>query len=145
MVAPNGLPEPEGTEDFPLVETFQDCCGETRRFEVSLNITDGGFFLRAAEIKEGGDGHKFAAHHPASPYVAMGILRHRIAAGLATRYLVTGEHGRHLGHDYARGHIGYGCVVIDGKEISFDEFNAMLQSYEGWRFELRIADGFDVY
>lgn len=54
MVAPSGSPPADGTGDFPLIEAFHDCCGETRRFEVSLNVTEGGFFLRAAEITEQG-------------------------------------------------------------------------------------------
>lgn len=144
MVAPSGSLEPEGIEGFPLVETFQDCCGDTRHFEVTVHVTDGGYFLRASEIRPEGEGYAFASHHSTSPWVALGVLRQRIAEGLATRYLVAQESGRRFGHDRAVGHVGYGCVVIDGEKISFDELTDMLQSYEGWRFEIRIDDGFDI-
>ena len=145
MVAPNESLEPEEIEAFPLIETFRDCRGRDRKFDVSVHVTDGGYFLRAAEVRKAGEGYHFAAHHPTSPYVALGILRRRVAEGLATRYLVANEGGRRLGHERAVGHVGYGCVVIDGEEIPFHEFVDMLQSYEGWRFELRIDDGFQLF
>ena len=144
MVVPSGTMGPEGVGDFPLVETFRDCCGGTRRFEVSMNVTEGGFFLRATEDREDGGGYEFAAHHTSSPYVALGILRARIAEGLATRYMVIDGDGRRLGHDRAVGHVGYGCVVIDGEEIPFDEFVTLIQAYEGWRFDIQITDAFDA-
>jgi len=40
-------------EGFPRTETVTDCCGLGRRFEVILTTSDGGFFLRAREEKEG--------------------------------------------------------------------------------------------
>jgi hypothetical protein len=143
MIEPPGSEGNPIDEDFPLTETFADCCGNTRHFEFHLNTTDGGYFLRGREIRDGPGGYEFAAHHALSPYVALGRLRHRIAEGLATRYLVEEEGVRRLGHERAVGHIGYGCLVIDGEEIPFEEFGAVLQTYEGWAFEIRIADPFD--
>ena len=137
------VPEEESlVEDFPRIETARDCCGKAREFEVSLNTTDGGYFLRAREMRAGPGGYEFAAHHAASPYVALGCLRQRIAEGLSTRYLVEEDGMRRLGHDRAVGHIGYECVVIDGEEIPFDELTSMLETYEGWSFEIRIAEPF---
>jgi hypothetical protein len=132
-------------EDFPLTETFTDCCGGTRSFEVHLTTTDGGYFLRATETGDGSGDYQFAAHHASSPWVALGSLRQRIREGLATRYLVKEEGSRQLGHERAVGHISYDCVVIDGEEISFEEFASLLQTYEGWAFEIRIADPFDAF
>ena len=137
------VPEEDSlSEDFPRIETARDCCGKVREFEVSLHTTDGGYFLRAREMREAPGGYEFAAHHAASPYVALGRLRQRIAEGLSTRYLVEEDGIRQLGHDRAVGHIGYGCVVIDGEEIPFDELTSMLETYEGWSFEIRIAEPF---
>ena len=31
-------------------------------------------------------------------------------------------------------------LVIDGREIGWDQFGRMLMSYEGWQFKLTIAD-----
>ncbi len=35
------------------------------------------------------------------------------------------------------------CVVVDGQEISWDEFGRMISSYEGWQFKLEILDRSD--
>lgn len=129
-------------EGFPRTEAVTDCCGLSRRFEVILTTSDGGFFLRAREEREETGGYQFAAHHPSSPWVALRLLRGRIAEGLATRYLIREEGVRRLGHDRAVGHVGCGCVVVDGEEISFEELTDLLQSHEGWGFELRIQDPF---
>ena len=102
-------------EDFPRVELFTDCCGQARRFEVSLHTTDGGYFLRATEIREGPGGYEFAAHAESSPYLALGRLRQRIAQGLATRYLVVAEGQQRLSHDR-----------------------------EGWQFEIRVVDPYEA-
>jgi len=41
------------------------------------------------------------------------------------------------------GAIGEGNVpllIIDGREITWDELGRMLMSFEGWQFKLTIAD-----
>jgi hypothetical protein len=84
MARSKGPEEGSIVEDSPRMETFRDCCGKKRDFEVFLNITDGGHFLRAREMRESPGGYEFAEHHPASPFVALGRLRQRIAEGLST-------------------------------------------------------------
>jgi hypothetical protein len=144
VVPLNQPPDTDEGAPFPMTEAFKDCCGKTRRFEISMHLTDGGYFLRAMEFGKRAGGYLFQAHHPSSPWVALGILRQKIPEGLSTRYLVEEGDRRDLGHMRAVGHVGSDCVVIDGEEVSFDEFTAILQGYEGWHFELRITDGFDV-
>ena len=34
-------------------------------------------------------------------------------------------------------------VVIDGREISWEEFGEMLMTFEGWQFKMQIADPSD--
>ena len=31
-------------------------------------------------------------------------------------------------------------VVVDGREISWDDFGQMLMTFEGWQFKLEIRD-----
>ena len=31
-------------------------------------------------------------------------------------------------------------IVVDGKEIAWDEFGRMLMTFEGWQFKLEIRD-----
>jgi hypothetical protein len=32
------------------------------------------------------------------------------------------------------------CVVVDGQEISWEDFGRMISSFEGWQFKLEILD-----
>jgi hypothetical protein len=132
-------------DEFPRIEVATDCCGTVRRFSVDVHTTDGGYFLRAVEEGVGQGGYEFAAHSEVSPYLALGQLRRRIRQGLATRYLTVEDGDRRLGHDAAVGTIGFGGVVIDGREVSFEEFASMLQVYEGWRFSLKIVDPYESF
>jgi hypothetical protein len=43
-------------------------------------------------------------------------------------------------HDRLRGRVSYGGVVIDGLFVDFANFAQMLQTYEGFQFDLRIVD-----
>jgi hypothetical protein len=141
VVPLNQPPETDEDARFPITEAFKDCRGRTRQFEISMHVTDGGYFLRAVEVGKKVGGYQFQAYHPSSPWLALGVLRQKIPEGLATRYLVKEGNRRSLVHLRAVGHVGYDCVVIDGEEVSFHELAEMLQTYEGWHFELRITDG----
>jgi len=35
------------------------------------------------------------------------------------------------------------CLVIDGRELSWEEFGRMLMTYEGFNFKLEIFEGFE--
>jgi len=133
-----------GDAEFPRVETVVDPWGKRHDFTIDVHTTESGYFVRAAEKAQDGGRYEFAAYASGSPYLALGRLRQTIREGLATRYLVTEEGRRRLGHDKAVGRIGFDCVIIDGQEISFDEFSELLQSHEGWQFKLTIADPYEA-
>ncbi len=43
-------------------------------------------------------------------------------------------------------HCGFGespILIVDGRELSLEEFGRLLNGYEGWQFELEIADRTD--
>jgi hypothetical protein len=127
-------------DSFPTSESFVDCCGKRREFALELLETGSGYFVRATEHVSGNDGYAFAAHSETDPYLALGRLRRRIHKELATRYLTEDDHHLRLGHDVAVGHISYEGIVVDGRYLSFDDFAAILASYEGWQFKLEIVD-----
>ena len=138
MAESNGKPD-----DFPDTESFRDCCGNLRTFDLDLNVTEGGYFLRATEQSRGDGGYRVAAHSETSPYLALGALRAKIRKYLSVRYL-TEEYGRKaLSHGTALGFISYGGLIIDGDFIPFEEFVDILQTYEGWELSLNILSGFD--
>lgn len=131
---------------FPKTETYPDFAGRKHTFVIALLELPSGYFLRAQEEPDSDldDGYMFAAYSPTDPFFALGLLRDRIRRGLATRYLLSEGGRRRLSHDRAKGRIGSGGVVIDGKFVSFDEFSVMLQSYEGFSFSLAIQDIYDA-
>lgn len=138
------MPETNGKPaDFPDAESFEDCCGTERHFDLNLLVTDGGYFLRAQERTDNDGGYHAAAHSESSPYLALGRLRDKIRLYLSQRYLITENGRRGFRHLTAEGYVDYGGVVIDGEFLAFDEFSDILQSYEGWEFTLKIRSGFE--
>ncbi len=136
---------PNGRDDlkFPLDEAFHDCCGRERRFRIDCLAHEGGYFLRARESTKDGAGYEFAAHSGTAAYLALAALRATIRRGLSIRYLA-GE-GEPIGfsHGTARGYIGDGGVVIDGRLVAFDDLARLLQEHEGWQLWLRVADPYE--
>ena len=124
--------------EFPKEDCFLDFEGKERVFDYIVHDVSIGYSVRAIERKE--NGYEFASFSELSPFNALGELRQKIRKRLSTRYLQE-EHGRlHLYHDEAKGHISMGGVVIDGKFISFEQLGSMIQTYEGFLFELKIRD-----
>jgi hypothetical protein len=138
MISVPSIPE----DPFPASEVFVDCCGRSREFDLELLDIGRGCFVRATERVAGNDGYAFAAHSETDPWLALGRLRDKIREGLATRYLVEGQHPPSLTHDVVAGHITYGGIVVDGRQLGFDELTTLLSSYEGWHFTLKIVDGY---
>lgn len=123
---------------FPKEEKFLDFEGKERVFDYLIYELTAGYSIRAKERKE--NGYEFQAISELNLFNALGELRQKIRKRLSNRYLQE-EHGHlHLYHSEAKGHISSGGVVIDGKFISFDQFSLILQTYEGFLFELKIQD-----
>jgi hypothetical protein len=72
---------------------------------------------------------------------------------LAEQHLKTEPHmpGLHIADFLARGRITwddkeegrYPLLVIDGREISWEQFGRMVMGFEGWQFKLEIRDRSD--
>lgn len=59
--------------------------------------------------------------------------------GHARIYLIQADSaGAQMPFERMRGRIEAGAVVVDDKLIQWDEFNRLLESHEGWEFDLRI-------
>jgi Thiolase, C-terminal domain len=81
--------------------------------------------------------------------VLLGRLIEKMRRALSTKHLTDGEHGLQIAEQrVVRGRIEWDdasdgrvpLLVIDGREIGWDEFGRMLMSFEGWQFKLSIAD-----
>jgi hypothetical protein len=126
--------------EFPKEEKFLDFEGKERIFDYLIYelATGYGYSIRAKERKD--NGYEFQAISESNLFNALGELRQKIRKRLSTRYLQE-EHGHfHFYHLEAKGHISSGGAVIDGKFIAFDQLSLILQTYEGFLFELKIQD-----
>jgi len=125
--------------DFPLKEECEDFAGRTRTFKVNQDNLPWGYGVFAVEEAEGDDGYEFRAFSPVDVFHALGNLRHKIRKLLSVRHLST-EGGRSLTHDRLRGRVSYGGVVVGGQFLTFEQLAEMIQTYEGFQFDLKIVD-----
>ena len=77
------------------------------------------------------------------PFHALGDLRKQIRKLLAPRHLVKRQGDLSLTHDRLRGHISYGGVVVDGTFLTFEQLAELMQTYEGFQFDLKIVDSLE--
>jgi hypothetical protein len=129
---------------FPESDTFVDFAGATRKFTLRRQELPWGHGVLAIEDAEGDDGYEFHAFSPVDPFHALGILRQKIARILSVRHLVRQDGRLSLTHDRMRGRISYGGVVVDGTFLTFDQMAELVQTYEGFQFDLKIVDPSDA-
>lgn len=125
-------------DDFPTHDKFLDYQGRERTFEYTVVDVNIGYSVRARERKA--DGCEFAEFAIGSPFNALGPLRDKIRKRLSTRYLQVEEDLLQFSHDEVVGNISVGGVVIDDRFIPFEQLASMIQTYEGFLFELTIKD-----
>ena len=77
------------------------------------------------------------------PFHALGDLRWRIRKMLSTRHLIKQDGRQSLTHDRLRGRISSGGVVVDGIFLTFEQLAELVQTYEGFQFDLKIVDSSD--
>jgi hypothetical protein len=81
--------------------------------------------------------------------VLLGRLIEKMRRALSTKHLKNGEHGLQISDDrVVCGRIEWDdarndrvpLLIIDGREIGWEEFGRMLMTFEGWQFKLTIRD-----
>ena len=80
--------------------------------------------------------------------VLLGRLIEKIRRALSTKHLTDGNLGLQVADRVVRGRIEWDeaqdghvpVLVIDGREITWNDFGRMLMSFEGWQFQLNIRD-----
>ncbi len=127
------------------------------RFKVSSFFVPTGLASMAVEVTEDGvPGYEFQilSDHDMEPQLAEEELMKKVRRGLNRRHLKT-ESGKLIigAKGVLRGAIAYNDdfsdtkfdrnFVIDGKRITMEKFNELLQEYEGWNFKLQIVDPSD--
>ena len=130
--------------DFPTTETFVDFSGKARTFNLEqYPVPGGGYGVAAIEDVDGDDGYRFRAFSVVDPFHALGDLRYRIRKLLSIRHLIERDGRLSFTHDRLRGHISYGGVVVDGIFLTFEQLAELIQTYEGFQFDLKIVDSSD--
>jgi hypothetical protein len=137
------MPKSKRPPDFPRTDEFVDFSGRARKFTIKLHQLPLGYVVSAVEDVEGDDGYVFKAFSPVDPFQALGDLRKKIPKLLSVRHLVKRDGRLSMTHDRLRGRIAYGGVVVDGIFLTFDQLAELIQTHEGFQFDLKIVDSCD--
>lgn len=150
------LAEAAGLEGFQHAKFepvgLPDCTGELHEFHFRTNLFGPGIAIDAFELHDGDPaGYQFQIIGDPEDdlLVLFGHLIQKIRRGLSTKHLMDGPHGLQITDEMiVQGKIECDLnhddrvpiLVIDGREITWDEFGRMLMSFEGWQFKLTVAD-----
>ena len=130
-----------------------DCTGEMHQFHFVTRLLGNMVTLEAFEVQDGqSTGYQFQmiGDPEEDMFALLGRMVERIRKALAVKHIndAGDGHGLQIIDRTVRGRIecDYSedgsalSVVIDGKEVSLQEFGHMLSSFEGWQFKLEIRD-----
>ena len=130
---------------------LSDCDGEVHEFHFRPYLFGQGVALDAFELRDG---------HPAGYWfqiigdpeddllVLLGRLVKRIRRALSTKHLMESSLGLQIANQILRGRIEWDdahdgrlpMLIIDGREITWEDVGRMLMSFEGFHFQLNIRD-----
>ena len=141
--------------DFdPIV--LQDLDGVSHNFEFRTHIFGENLSIEAFEIQNGQlKGYQFSISGDAEDdmFNVFGKLFEKMRRALGRKHIEKGDLTRYriTNDSVVRGHIAWDdnedgqvpCLVIDGKELSWEEFGRMLMTYEGFHFKMEIFDRFE--
>ena len=129
-----------------------DCLGVLHEFHFRVHLFGIGVAIDAFELRnEDPAGYSFQiiGEPEVDLLVLLGRLVKKMRRALSIKHLKDGDHGLQIADDgVVRGRITWDdahdgqlpLLVIDGREIDWNQFGGMLMSYEGAQFKLTIAD-----
>jgi hypothetical protein len=145
-----GLDRFEHAELAPI--ELRDCDGEAHVLHFRTRLFGPGVALDAFEVRDGAPaGYRFQVigEPEDDPLALLARLIEKMRRALSIKHVKAGSLGLQIAdHQVVRGRIewneaGEGRVpllVVDGREISWNEFGRMLMTFEGWQFKLEIRD-----
>ncbi|MGH7107260.1 MAG: DUF7713 domain-containing protein [Acetobacteraceae bacterium] len=130
---------------------MQDASGASHTFHFGLHLLGDRVSLDALELRDDtSEGYQFQIIDDAEAdlFGLMGQLVERMRRALAQRHLEEDGGQLQIADFVARGRITCDLeqdgrvpvMVIDGREITWEEFGRMLMTFEGWQFKLEIHD-----
>ena len=148
----NGLEDFENFRLNPIGLT--DCAGETHQFHFQTRLLESIVALNAFELREGNPaGYRFQIIGDPEDdlFGLLGRLIQKMRRMLSIKHLADDANGFHIADQTVRGLIEWDdsqdgrvpLIVVDGREISWEEFGRMLMTFEGWQFKLGIFDRSD--
>ena len=129
-----------------------DCIGQPHDFHFRTHLFGPGVALDAFELRDGHPaGYRFQIiGDPEEDLLALlGRLIDKMRRALSIKHLGDGELGLRIAdHQVVRGMIEWDgaqdgsmpLLIVDGREITWQEFGRMLMTFEGWQFKLEIRD-----
>ena len=146
--------------DFEHVQfqpiAMADHAGTLHEFHFSPRLLGDIISLEAFELRAGSrGGYEFqvVGDAEADLWELMAKLIERIRRALSVSYLCE-DHGElHIAGQSVCGKISSArdedgffspALIIDGREVSWEEFGRMLTTFEGWQFKLQILDPSDA-
>ena len=146
----------DGLDKFEYVRfepvELADCTGEAHVFHFRTRLFGPGVSLDAFELRDGHPaGYEFQIiGDPQEDQLALlGRLIEKIRRALSIKHLKDGELGPQIADRLAvQGRIEWDAaedgsvplIVVDGREITWEEFGRMMLTCEGWQFRLEIRD-----
>lgn len=140
---------------FQPVE-MMDAAGEPHRFHFCARLIGEHVVLQPFELKDGAPGgytFEILGHPEGDLFALMAQLIERMRRALARCHLEHDEGSARLqiAEFLVRGRIDWDenedghlpLLVIDGRNVTWEQFGQMLMSYEGWQFKLEIKDPSD--
>jgi hypothetical protein len=144
-----GLRRFENVRLHPVVMT--DCAGEGHEFHFRMRLLGSMNALDAFELKDGAPGgyqFQILGDPDDEPLSLLGRLMERMRRSLSVKYLVDSEYGTQVADRTVCARIDWDgsgdgripLLVIDGREVSWEDFGHMLMTFEGWQLRLDIVD-----
>jgi hypothetical protein len=144
-----GLEEFEHLNFEPV--RIEDRSGKSHEFHFRTRLFGPGVAIDALEIRGGQPaGYQFQIiGDPEEDLLALlGRLIDKMRRALSIKHVEDGEYGLQIADREVRARIEWDeaedgrvpLVVVDGREITWDQFGRMLMSFEGWQFKLEIRD-----
>lgn len=143
----------EGFENVVLDPVgISDSTGEVHQFHFRTHLFGPGVALDAFELRGGEPaGYQFQiiGEPEEDLFALLGRLIERIRRALSVKHIVEGEHGLRIAdHCVIRGRIEWDSasdgrvplLVVDGREVDWEEFGRMLMGFEGFHFRLHLHD-----
>lgn len=133
-----------------------DNAGALHEFHFSTRLLGGITSLEAFELPAGSHGgyqFQVVGEAEADLWNLMAQLIERIRRALSVSYLCEDRGELHIAGQSVCGQISCEsdedgffspALVIDGREVSWEEFGRMLTTFEGWQFKLQILDPSDA-